>query len=997
MAVSVVRRLPGFAFEARAPVNEEVLPRMDVAVFAGFAASGPVNLPVPVEDVIQFATVFGPPAPLAWDPELGRTVTAQLAPAVRMFFANGGRRCWVIRLAHQDAVVNELPVPGVAAVRLEDEQTQPTLRRKISPLTLRARSPGSWSDRVTLSASLTTQRLALGVPVTGDRQLELLAPNRAALQVGDLLRLTWRDAGVQLYLGVQSVAIHNTGRAGSRSVRLRVEGGAAAWFDTSREPLSPDGSVQLRTGRVRAWLESPLDSPPEQDDRIAIGLDVGPGDAPRPGEVLVVDFEGEELILAVDEVAMGHQFDSPAGSGLVLRGHGLWTRSSPSGSFSPYAAPSVERLGLDLWARSADDKLLRVGELGLAPLHPRHIDSLPNDDVIYGTSEGAGVELWQDVVTPRFPAAGANESGLCIPLGTGALPTHYLPARIRSGTALERDGLAPFEGSWLADKAIAQSFSSTLLTDAEYLRFLAPHPRPQLEGIHAALPLDEATLIAVPDAAQPGWHRTDADQPEPDARPFITTARQSGASSIRIEWEFDEPGGLFLLEEARAADWHDATLAYRGSEHAVTLKSKPPGTYYYRVRGAGDQPTRWSHGRVMRVEAVFTGCRKTPAPGPVLEAVADDVNRSIRLDWTAEDEAGPFRVEEALSSDWVGTRNVYEGPEHACVLEDRAPDDYYYRVRGEGAQPTEWSVPAAVRLAERGGWRVRPPAKYSDDVLLAVHRMLLRICAARRDMMAVLSLPEHYREDAAAAHVRLLTSPDGPQVALHSALGLRGATVAPLGTGESDAFGFSALYHGWLYTRDETGAVSAIAPDGAACGMIARRANERGAWVAPANEVLRGVIALHRQIPASRWLELLDLKINIVRQHPHGFVVMSADTLATEEDVRPINVRRLLILLRRAAMRLGWTYVFEPNNDAFRRMVQRGFEVMLGDMFERGAFAGSTAAAAFQVVAGGPLNRQASLDQGRLIVELRVAPSRPMAFLTMRLVQTGNQLALTGA
>jgi phage tail sheath protein FI len=29
------------------------------------------------------------------------------------------------------------------------------------------------------------------------------------------------------------------------------------------------------------------------------------------------------------------------------------------------------------------------------------------------------------------------------------------------------------------------------------------------------------------------------------------------------------------------------------------------------------------------------------------------------------------------------------------------------------------------------------------------------------------------------------------------------------------------------------------------------------------------------------------------------------------------------------------------------------------------------------------------VDLGRLVVELRVAPSRPLAFLTVRLVQTG--------
>ena len=64
---------------------------------------------------------------------------------------------------------------------------------------------------------------------------------------------------------------------------------------------------------------------------------------------------------------------------------------------------------------------------------------------------------------------------------------------------------------------------------------------------------------------------------------------------------------------------------------------------------------------------------------------------------------------------------------------------------------------------------------------------------------------------------------------------------------------------------------------------------------------------------------------------------------------------------------------------------------LLGQMFVRGAFAGTAPATSFQVVAGSALNPPASIDRGRLIVELRVAPSLPLTFLTVRLVQTGDR------
>jgi len=127
-----------------------------------------------------------------------------------------------------------------------------------------------------------------------------------------------------------------------------------------------------------------------------------------------------------------------------------------------------------------------------------------------------------------------------------------------------------------------------------------------------------------------------------------------------------------------------------------------------------------------------------------------------------------------------------------------------------------------------------------------------------------------------------------------------------------------------------------------------------------------------------------------VRQEPRAFLTLCADTLSLEPDLRFIQVRRLLILLRRLALKLGATYVFEPNDASFRRLVQRNFEALLEDLFHRGAFAGKTAGSSFQVVTAGGLNTPQSIEQGRFIVELRVAPAQPLTFVTLRLVQSGS-------
>ena len=55
MPTAVQQRRPaGFRFEAQPPILPEALPRMDIAVFVGFASAGPLDLPVVVEDVTHF-------------------------------------------------------------------------------------------------------------------------------------------------------------------------------------------------------------------------------------------------------------------------------------------------------------------------------------------------------------------------------------------------------------------------------------------------------------------------------------------------------------------------------------------------------------------------------------------------------------------------------------------------------------------------------------------------------------------------------------------------------------------------------------------------------------------------------------------------------------------------------------------------------------------------------------------------------------------------------
>jgi phage tail sheath protein FI len=384
-----------------------------------------------------------------------------------------------------------------------------------------------------------------------------------------------------------------------------------------------------------------------------------------------------------------------------------------------------------------------------------------------------------------------------------------------------------------------------------------------------------------------------------------------------------------------------------------------------------------------------------PCAGPLLQAThlqavqvtAGDQDIVI-LEWNEVSGATGYEVQEAAEPAMVSARSILAGEQTRLRRVRRFDRITYFRVRARrGDEFGPWSNTA---------WDVSTPAtrpvlddEYDDAALLDVQRALLRMCAARGDLFALLALPAHYREAQALAHATALSWRVGEQE-----LPVPGS-VPPFNASEVLALSYGALYHPWLFVQVEgkmgTAVTRQIPPHGSVCGTFAKRAISRGAWVAPANERLSDVVSLVPKIKRESLLALFRSQINMVRQDPRGFLVLSADTLSPDAVLKPINVRRLLILLRRLAMREGLRYVFQNNDASFRQFVRNQFDRLLADLYVRGAFAGATPDQAYQVVVDERINTRQQVEQGRLIVELRVAPSRPMAFITIRLVQTGYE------
>jgi hypothetical protein len=1090
VAVRGARRLPGIQFESRAAAQGSALPRMDVPVFVGFAAAGPLGTPVPLEDARTFADVFGPDAPLAWDKERSAPQRSLLGPAVRAFFRNGGTRCWVVRVARQSpppdepddhARANRFPVPGLA--RLSPSGA-------LSPVFLAARSEGSWSDDLSVSAAVELQPLSARASVEeGELALRLDAPD--AVLPGDLLRLTW-SRGSPL-----SVAGSLLWTVESLDGDQVLPGPAQLWLEASPPPAGPWSASAFPAGESPQPLP-PLASPPEFSADGTASLLLAGQAALAPGDSVVLTSGAAQVWVSITDV------QPPAFAGAAARTAltGRWSRPQAAGPAPEQLTAlatrlTVERVRLELRALEGAGYQARLGDLGLAPGHPRYLGALPSDMRLFEAGapllepdeeallarvralagDGVGLRehhagLQRSVANPRFPlAADQGRADLFVPIGLGPLPGPGLAAVPIPGDALARDGLGTFDAGLFLDPELASSTTAELLAQADAIRWQRRSPR-RLRGIHAALAVEEATLVAVPDAAQRGWSRELLLPETPLPTPRLR-ATADAAGRWRLDWSDLGPGVTYALEAASTAafaspqtvaltastSWMAPTDLADGTWLRVRGYRRLPDAGYFSLSSGGAEGSFWSDPISVQVPPrPFAECGDSSLGAPVLLlAAAPDASGSYRLGWTAVPQALGYQVEESAQFDFSGAARVYAGPALSCALYGRAPGRLHYRVRALGrlgslgpavfvggavqidlsqvatpahvlvAAPAGSSVEELVfdgsaftapyagssrsllgdgfryLLRRASGWTGTPTLRawdpsaagpFSDgltvvvpqparrvlaalpgpgagpaQVLLAVQAALLRLCAARGDLLAVLALPCHYREEDAVRHPTALRA------------------LLP----EETPWGHGALYHPWVLVDADTGLLRAP-PEGAICGVMARRATRRGSWIAPANEALDDVLGLSPLLQRGAWGRLLDAGVNVLWQEPQGFVVLSADTLAQDPELVPVGVRRLLMLLRRAALQLGSTFVFEPGNDVLRRAVERQFGELLEDLRLRGAFAGASAGDSYQVevdgLSDGPL-------EGRLTVALKVAPSQALEFLTVRLVQSGARIQIS--
>ncbi|MDP9093581.1 MAG: phage tail sheath subtilisin-like domain-containing protein [Actinomycetota bacterium] len=203
---------------------------------------------------------------------------------------------------------------------------------------------------------------------------------------------------------------------------------------------------------------------------------------------------------------------------------------------------------------------------------------------------------------------------------------------------------------------------------------------------------------------------------------------------------------------------------------------------------------------------------------------------------------------------------------------------------------------------------------------------------------------------------------------------------------------FAALYYPWIKVENPIGvngnAEIFIPPSGHIAGVWARTDETRGVWKAPANDTIRGLLDVERAVTQNEQSLLNPIGINCIRPFgTRGIRIWGARTLASDSDWRYINVRRLFNMVE-ATIHDGTQWaVFEPNDMALWEGVKRTLTAFLRGLWSAGALFGATPDQAFYVKCDAETNPPESIDEGKLVVEVGIAPVKPAEFVIFRISQ----------
>ncbi len=1042
MVLTYKGRLPGVAVE-KAPRQIENTLRMDVPGIVGFAERGPVDTPIMIEDIQQYRAVFGGDVFLARDK--GVPFYAQLPRAVQAFFDNGGRRCYVVRVTGNTARANRFRIPGLVAWdRAVDEagdffaeDHSDNLRTVERP----AAWVGRWSDSVSIATRLRRRPLRLyrpweavkldfnsddpKKPPSNTIDLQVSLPNAHTVSVGDLVNLHFKDAGQsQLFMRVMATQQLGYGSYDStewQGVPTRLKGEISHIRALSSAfklpPIKELESIEygLWVTDHTDWYGLPRPRSADLEVNIAQGdlynfdffivqdevkKAAHPNkcclcDPHKPKETYVIppvadinkDFQKDVLrlfyknglIVEFPVTGVNETVIEPEDKTKTYPKRAILRIASDRLIFPPESMEQIEFLDAQGWLK------LPMSSSGLIFSPGSRTQTYRLEFLVVDRLLGANDLLRIKMVDGTqflFPADSYDWEYLTtgqpkLILSSSSLLAEILPKELNAKDLTQVDLLAfdlyTREGnkrlqSWTGlsfgktettfweDRLARISQDETVRTAEDIL---------QNRSVHLGLPPDRTGKEPIPfyiplNMLERQPQRIDFEGALPDL-PWTRGGKDGLDNFSPVELFLDpdfyrsDPALRLKSEEIAALANEKLYFLDPNISRAKQIPKKLHSLYeidevsLISIPELGDrcwEPARRTVKRVLPAATSDCGCKDRfyPCPPPLIPPTS--FKREL-----------PFQKQREERD--------------ALLREGDIQSSLFRRLA---------TLPTLVPFEDDCGC--------DDEQMIVVQRALVNMCVARGDIIALLSLPQNYAvRDVLDWHQQFVCPREKDS---WDSTTWNTFPLCPRDFLDDRALGFAAVYHGWTTVREELTpelkSTRVIAPDGTMLGLIAARTLERGPGIAPANQSMHAVVGLKPELTDAEWEVLFNKQINILRQLPGRFAVLSVHTLSLDPLMMKLSIKRLTIFIRKLVLREGQRYVFESNTPRFRRSVQSLFEQTMKRLLTQGALVG------YYVDASDRVNTPQDIDAGRFVVEIRYAPTHPVEFITVVLMRSGESL-----
>ncbi|MGW6536095.1 phage tail sheath family protein [Streptomyces sp. NPDC055051] len=285
------------------------------------------------------------------------------------------------------------------------------------------------------------------------------------------------------------------------------------------------------------------------------------------------------------------------------------------------------------------------------------------------------------------------------------------------------------------------------------------------------------------------------------------------------------------------------------------------------------------------------------------------------------------------------------------------------------------TVPVVTMVAVPSLWDMTTDASSEKQAPAPDHaagalRMaeVVKHCTERRNRLAILDPPPGQTPDQVKTFIGQLASPD------------------------TDDAAFTTVYYPWITVPGVDAVERTVPPCGHVAGVWARTDAERGIFKAPANQNLRGALRLDTLLTDDEQGELNAQGVNCLRVFPdRGLLVWGARTRSTTRDWKYLNVRRLVSHLSDSIHHSTSWAVFEPNDERLWATLRHSVTSFLTDQWRQGVLVGRTPDEAFYVICDDTNNRAGTIDDGKVICDIGVAPVRPAEFVDFTITQIAGE------